>query len=224
MPFALTAGQIYQEDLSTHLQSWPSHSSILHSTLFCCELTRVNPYIHPAAQPPLTFLTPWRAPLQSEALQIEPAWGQVAGRTRLKSGLVDLCGSQLLLALLSTFISSVPSNCPHLIQTQVLPLSGNNSPSISPWSSFVFLLSLRLLSSALMRTWTKFKALSLTYPPALYVIPAVLPHWLWLELSISFLHIRGPGTEPLLLIAIISTSECANRMPVFYFCLLNILI
>lgn len=75
---------------------------------FYCDLTRVNPYIRPAAQPPLTFLTPRCASLQSEALQIEPAWGQVAGRTQLKSGLVDLCGSQLLLALLSF----VPSICP----------------------------------------------------------------------------------------------------------------
>lgn len=128
-------------NLSIHLQSWPSHSSILHSMLFCCELTRMNPYIHPAAQPPLTFLTPQHAPLQAEALQIEPAWGQVAGRTQLKSSLVDLCGSQLLLALLLTFISSVPFICSHLIQTQVLPLSGNNSPSISPWSSYMFLCS-----------------------------------------------------------------------------------
>lgn len=111
MACVLTAGQIYQpSSILTIPLLHPALNTVFF--FFFSELTRVHPYIHPAGQPPLTFLTPRCASLQSEALQTEPAWGQVAGRTRLQSGLVDLCGSQFLLTFLSTFNSSVPSICP----------------------------------------------------------------------------------------------------------------
>lgn len=69
-----------------------------------------------------------------------------------------------------------------------------------------------------------------SYPPIVYVIPVLLlPVMISLTL-VEIINLLSPHTRswnratvpPLLLIAIISTSECANRMPLFYFCLVMV--